>query len=69
MKKVWLLVAGAVALSALVCSCSDDKTTTPAQPKAPTVATVDVSGVSQTTAESGGNITSDGGAAVTVRGV
>lgn len=36
---------------------------------APVVATTTVSAITQTTAQSGGNITSDGGAAVTARGV
>lgn len=35
----------------------------------PTVATAAISGVTQTTASSGGNVTSDGGASVTARGV
>ena len=35
----------------------------------PTVTTDDVTNITQTTASSGGNVTSDGGAAVTVRGV
>ena len=35
----------------------------------PTVTTDDVTNITQTTATSGGNVTSDGGAAVTVRGV
>lgn len=35
----------------------------------PTVSTTAVAGITQTTATSGGNVTSDGGAAVTARGV
>ena len=38
-------------------------------PTAPTVTTNTVTGITQTAATSGGNVTSDGGAAVTVRGV
>ncbi len=53
----------------LFCSCSDDKATEPAQPKVPTVATASVTALTDTTAECGGTITSDGGAAVTARGV
>jgi uncharacterized protein (TIGR02145 family) len=39
------------------------------KPTAPVVTTVSVSGVTQTSATSGGNVTDDGGAAVTARGV
>ncbi|MFH2037606.1 MAG: FISUMP domain-containing protein [Candidatus Zixiibacteriota bacterium] len=53
----------------LLCSCSDNKGTDPVQTTAPTVSTIIVSAVTETTAECGGTITSDGGAAVTARGV
>ena len=46
------------------CSKSDDDAPLP-----PTLTTVDVSGVANTVAVSGGNITSDNGSAVTARGV
>jgi uncharacterized protein (TIGR02145 family) len=50
--------------------CGDDETTTPTpSDKAPTATTVAVGSITQTTAQSGGNVTSDGGAAVTARGV
>jgi uncharacterized protein (TIGR02145 family) len=47
----------------LIYSCKKDK------PTPPIITTVDVSAITQTTAVSGGNITSDGGDSVTVRGV
>jgi uncharacterized protein (TIGR02145 family) len=49
--------------------CGSDDTTSPPANKAPTVTTAAVSAIAQTTAQSGGNVTSDGGAAVTARGV
>jgi len=51
------------------CGSDDDNGTNPDNPTAPVVTTSTVSGITQTTAESGGNVTSDGGAAVTARGV
>lgn len=54
---------------ALFCSCSDSKGTDPVQPTAPTVSTAAVGAITQTTAQCGGTVTSDGGAAVTERGV
>ena len=54
--------------AALLCSCSDDNTAGPAA-QVPTVTTASVTGITQSTAECGGNVTSDGGAAVTSRGV
>ncbi|MEW6051726.1 MAG: hypothetical protein AB1644_11805 [Candidatus Zixiibacteriota bacterium] len=54
---------------ALLCSCSNDKATEPVQPKAPTVSTAAVGAITETTAECGGTVTSDGGAEVTSRGV
>ena len=49
-------------------SCSDDKPTEPAK-KVPTVTTAAIIAITDTTAQSGGTITSDGGATVTARGV
>ncbi len=43
--------------------------TTPADPTVPVLSTTNVSNINATTASSGGNITSDGGAAITARGV
>ncbi|HUV29537.1 MAG TPA: fibrobacter succinogenes major paralogous domain-containing protein [Acidobacteriota bacterium] len=62
-----------VPVSVLLClsvllSCGDDKGTEP-DISVPVLTTTTVSAITQTTAQSGGNITSDGGAAVTARGV
>lgn len=58
-----------LALTLLVsCSGSSDDPTGPTN-QPPTISTAGVSAITQTTAQGGGNITSDGGAAVTVRGV
>jgi hypothetical protein len=51
----------------LICSCS--KGTEPPQASVPVLTTTSVSGITPTSAASGGNITSDGGAAITARGV
>jgi len=51
----------------LFVSCSKDKSTGPAS--VPVLATTEVSAVTQTTAECGGTITSDGGSTITERGV
>ncbi len=51
----------------LFVSCADDKSTNPAS--APVLVTVVASTVTQTTAQCGGNITSDGGSTPTARGV
>lgn len=48
--------------------CGEDETTAP-DSKAPTVTTADVGSITQTMAQCGGTVTSDGGAAVTARGV
>jgi hypothetical protein len=69
MSKAWQFIAFAGLAIVFFCSCSDNKTTAPEQPKISTVTTAAVSLIAQTTAESGGNITSDGGAAVTARGI
>ncbi|MFZ5979162.1 MAG: fibrobacter succinogenes major paralogous domain-containing protein [Candidatus Zixiibacteriota bacterium] len=50
-------------------SCSGDNGTGPVQPKAPTVSTAAVGAITETTAECGGTIISDGGAAITTRGI
>jgi uncharacterized protein (TIGR02145 family) len=47
----------------LICSCKKDR------PTPPVLTTAAVSAITQTTAVSGGNITSDGGDSVTIRGV
>jgi uncharacterized protein (TIGR02145 family) len=53
-----------------VCGCSsDDSSTNSDNPSVPILSTTTVSAITQTSAQSGGNITSDGGAAVSVRGV
>lgn len=65
-----LLLFGHMALTfALFCSCSDDTSAGPAKPVAPTGSTAVVGAITQTTAECGGSITSDGGADVTGREV
>ena len=69
MRKAGLFVGFIMLALVLLCSCSDDSTTGPSESKAPTVTTLNVSAVTMTTAECGGNITSDGGANVTARGV
>jgi uncharacterized protein (TIGR02145 family) len=71
MSKVWKLFAFAVMSLALLCSCSDDNATgsESAQSSVPTVSTNAVSEIDQISAESGGTVTSDGGASVTARGV
>ena len=52
----------------LFSSCGDDDPVS-SDTKIPVLTTASVSGITQTTALCGGNITSDGGAAVTARGV
>ena len=52
-----------IAIINLICSCKKDR------PKPPVLTTAAVSAITQTTATSGGNITSDGGDSVTIRGV
>ncbi|MFH2050775.1 MAG: FISUMP domain-containing protein [bacterium] len=69
MRKLLSLLGIMVLSLALFSSCSDNKGTDPVQTTAPTVSTLIVSAVTETTAECGGTITSDGGAAVTARGV
>ncbi|MFH2050776.1 MAG: hypothetical protein ABIJ12_15180 [bacterium] len=69
MRKLLSLLGIMVLLLALFSSCSDTKGTDPVQSTVPTLSTLIVSAVTETTAECGGTITSDGGAAVTARGV
>ncbi len=49
-----------------IAGCSDDDTD-PVSP--PTITTLDVTDISETSAKSGGNITDDGGGEITARGV
>lgn len=58
-----------VLMLALVVGCGDDNVTDPESATAPAVTTAAVTAIRQTTAQCGGNVTSDGGAAVTARGV
>ena len=68
MSSNWLRV-GVFAFAALLClGCSEDESTAP-QPEIPTVTTAGMSSITPTTAVCGGTISSDGGAAVTARGV
>ena len=69
MKKPWFLFGFVVFSLAMLYSCSEDNSTGPVKTKAPTVSTIAVSAITDSTAECGGTITSDGGAAVTARGV
>ncbi len=65
----WRKIGFALMSVAVLWSCSSDETTEPEKPRVPTVTTAAVAAVTQTTAECGGTVTSDGGAAVTARGV
>lgn len=59
-----------IALLTLFIACSDDdKPSSPATPTVPVVTTAAVSAVTETGATGGGNVTSDGGATVTQRGI
>jgi len=58
-----------VLFASVICSCSDDNSTDPERPTVPVVSTAAVGVVTESTAECGGTITSDGGANVTARGV
>ena len=53
----------------LFLSCSKDSPVTPAGAQVPVLTTAAVTSITQTMAQCGGNITSDGGATVTARGV
>ena len=57
-----------VIISMIACSSDKDDPVSPVN-EVPVLTTVDVSAITQTTAQSGGNITSNGGASVTARGV
>ena len=59
----------AVLILLLFVSCGGDDPTEPDNTTVPVLTTAAVSAVTQTTAECGGTITSDGGATVTARGV
>jgi len=70
-KNFLMLLGVTLALLALLifgCEKSPDEPDKP-QAVVPTLTTTDVSAITETTAFSGGNITTDGGAAVTARGV
>lgn len=69
MRNVRALCWFSVATLVLFSACSSKKATQPVPPKAPTVSTAAVSVVTETTAQCGGTITADGGAAVTACGV
>jgi len=68
MKRMLCLFA-VLSLTTWLCSCSDDTSAGPSQPTVPAVSTTSVSAITQTTAQCGGTVTSDGGAEVTERGV
>ena len=64
----YLVYSLVVALMSLfiIAGCSDDDTA-PVNP--PTLTTLDVTDITETSAKSGGNITDDGGGEITARGV
>lgn len=64
----WRYVVLMAGILLLVSSCSNDKSTGPSV-RVPVLTTAAISGITSTTAACGGDITSDGGAAVTARGV
>jgi uncharacterized protein (TIGR02145 family) len=64
------MLLGIASLSILLfISCSSDDSSGPEPSNPPTVSTAAVSAITQTTARCGGDVTSNGGAAVTARGV
>ncbi len=67
-QKILLLVALFTILNVLFISCSDDNATD-SKSSVPALTTTAVTSVTNSTAESGGNIASDGGAPVIARGV
>ncbi|MBN1212490.1 MAG: hypothetical protein JXA92_07920, partial [candidate division Zixibacteria bacterium] len=69
MKRMLCLFAIVSLMAIWLCSCSDENSAGPSQATVPEVSTTSVSVIKQTTAECGGTVTSDGGAAVTERGV
>ncbi len=66
MKKFSLLLSILAAVAFIFISCEKDEEN---QTSLPTLSTLDVTEIMQTTATSGGNITNDGGAFITDRGV
>ncbi|UCD17438.1 MAG: fibrobacter succinogenes major paralogous domain-containing protein [Candidatus Zixiibacteriota bacterium] len=58
-----------ILVSMFFITCGDEKGTDPAKPSVPTVTTAAVSDVTQTSAQCGGTVTSDGGATITECGV
>ncbi len=64
-----ILSALAICILLLVFSCSKDEPTDPNMPGPPSLTTAAVSAITQSTAECGGTITSDGRRTVTSRGV
>jgi len=69
MNRMWLLIGILVAFLLMSFSCSKDKSTEPNNPTVPVLTTAAVTAVTQTTAQCGGTVTSDGGANVYYRGV
>ena len=69
LKKLAVIGFALIVLTILSCSGGDDASTNPDNTTVPVLTTATVSAITQITVQSGGNITSDGGAAVTVRGV
>ena len=68
-KLTLLVVVSLVPFGVLLISCGDDNGAEPAKPLVPVLTTTSISTITRSTAESGGNITSDNGHAVTARGV
>ncbi len=64
-----LLLTALILVLAAGCGSDDKGTNTQTDPTVPAVTTSTVSDITETTAECGGNVTSDGGATVTARGV
>jgi uncharacterized protein (TIGR02145 family) len=62
--KIWFLIPAVVLAVEFAWSCKKNAAVTP-----PTLTSTDVSAITESTATSGGEITSDGGAAITARGV
>jgi uncharacterized protein (TIGR02145 family) len=69
MKRVLRLILLAMVFIVFFLSCSKNKSAQPNTPTVPVVTTAVVGAVTQTTAQCGGTITSDGGANVYYRGV
>jgi hypothetical protein len=63
-----LVVATIASLGVVLISCGDDNGAEPAKPLVPILTTTSISTITRSTAECGGNITSDNGHAVTARG-